>query len=106
VSWSDCDAWLASLVGRLDAQRALLGTLLPQQMPKARMRPLEATYLVWLDLRSYGVADPAAEGLAHGVKVAPGSDYQPGLAGHVRLNVATTPERTTLAVERLAAALR
>ena len=105
VAWNDCDAWLSSLVGRLDAQRALLGTLLTEHLPKARMRPLEATYLGWLDLRAYGVDDPAADGLAHGVKVAPGSDFQPGLTGHVRLNVATTPERTTLAVERLAASL-
>lgn len=105
VAWRDCDAWLASLVDRLAGQRELLGTLLPEHLPKARMRPLEATYLAWLDLRAYGVADPAHEGLAHGVKVAPGADYQPGLTGHVRLNVATTPERTTLAVERLAAAV-
>ena len=102
VAWRDCDAWLASLVRRLADQRDLLATLLPEHLPKARMRPLEATYLAWLDLRAYGVDDPAGDALAHGVKVAPGGDYQPGLAGHVRLNVATTPERTTLAVQRLA----
>ena len=105
VAWRGCDAWLASLVRRLAEQRDLLAALLPEHLPKARARPLEATYLAWLDLRAYGVDDPAGDALAHGVKVAPGGDYQPGLAGHVRLNVATTPERTTLAVRRLAAAL-
>ena len=57
------------------------------------MRPLEATYLAWIDLRAYGVDDPAAVALAHGVRLAPGHDYQPGLTGHVRLNIATSPDR-------------
>ncbi len=78
VAWRDCDDWLASLVRRLADQRDLLATLLPEHLPKARMRPLEATYLAWLDLRAYGVDDPAGDALAHGVKVAPGGDYQPG----------------------------
>ena len=99
------DPWLASLVHRLDEQRTLLGTLLADLLPDARMRPLEATYLPWLDLRKYGVADPAALAIQHGVQPAPGSNFQPGLEGHVRLNTATSPDRLTAIVERLAAAL-
>jgi cystathionine beta-lyase len=105
VAWRDCDDWHAALVERLDAQRALLGELLAEHLPKARMRPLQATYLAWLDLRAYGVADPAARGLEHGVRVAPGQDYEPGLDGHVRINIATSADRLRLMVERLAEAL-
>jgi cysteine-S-conjugate beta-lyase len=105
AAWRDGDAWLAALVERLTAQRALLTELVAERLPKARMRPLEATYLAWLDLRAYGVADPAAAGLDHGVRVAPGHDYQPGLDGHVRVNVATSPERLARVVEGLAAVL-
>jgi cystathionine beta-lyase len=105
VAWRDCDDWHAALVERLAAQRTLLDELLAEHLPKARMRPLEATYLAWLDLRAYGVADPAARGLEHGVRVAPGQEYEPGLVGHVRLNIATSPERLRLMVERLGAAL-
>ena len=44
------------------------------------MRPLEATYLAWLDARAYGHDDPAAVALERGrVKLAPGHDYVPGL---------------------------
>ena len=71
----------------------------------ARMRPLEATYLAWLDLRAYGVADPAAAGVEHGVRLAPGADYHPGLEGHVRLNLATSAERLERIVHRMATAL-
>jgi cystathionine beta-lyase len=70
------------------------------------MRPLEATYLAWIDLRAYGHEDPAAVALERGrVRLAPGHDYQPGLSGHVRLNIATSPDRLTEIVRRTAKAL-
>lgn len=105
VAWRDGDEWLAALRQRLSAQRALLGDLVADRLPKARMRPLQATYLAWLDLRGYGVADPAAAALDHGVRVAPGQDYQPGLDGHVRVNIATSPDRLERVVDGLARAL-
>ena len=105
VAWADCDDWLAALVERLTGNRDLLARLLAERLPQARMRPLEATYLAWIDLRAYGVADPAAAALGHGVRPAPGDHYQPGLDGHVRLNVATSAERVEQMVHRLATAL-
>ncbi|MCD4533222.1 aminotransferase class I/II-fold pyridoxal phosphate-dependent enzyme [Nocardioides sp. cx-169] len=106
AAYTDGDEWLGALRTRLSAQRDLLGVLLAEQLPAARMRPLEATYLAWLDLRAYGHDDPAAVALERGrVRLAPGHDYQPGLGGHVRLNIATSPERLTLIVQRLAEAL-
>ena len=99
------DAWLAALVRRLADQRDLLAELLATHLPEVRMRPLEATYLAWLDVRAYGHADPAAVALDRGrVKLAPGQDYHPGLEGHVRLNIATSPERLEEIVVRLASA--
>lgn len=105
AAWRDCDDWLAALLDRLSEQRTLLADLLADRLPRARMRPLQATYLAWLDLRAYGVADPAAAALAHGVRLGPGHDYQPGLDGHVRVNIATTAERLVRVVEGLRAAV-
>ncbi len=100
------DPWLGALLDRLAAQRTLLGTLLAEQLPAARMRPLEGTYLAWLDLRGYGHDDPAARILERGrAWVSPGHDFQPGLPGHVRLNIATSPDRLTEVIRRMAAAL-
>jgi cystathionine beta-lyase len=105
AAYSDGDPWLASLVERLDQLRTLLGELLAQHLPLARMRPLEATYLVWLDARAYGHDDPAAVALERGrVKVEPGHAFAPGLTGHVRLNIATSPERLTEIIRRLGVA--
>jgi cystathionine beta-lyase len=97
--------WLDALIERLDAQRTLLGELLAAHLPDARMRPLKATYLAWLDLRAYGHDDPAAVIRTGGVRLSPGHAYRPGLSGHVRLNIATSPERLTEIVRRMGAAL-
>lgn len=106
AAYTHGDAWLAALVDRLDRQRSLLAELLAQHLPDARMRPLEATYLAWLDLRAYGRDDPAQVILDRGrVRVSPGHDYQPGLPGHVRLNIATSPERLTEILRRMGSAL-
>jgi cystathionine beta-lyase len=101
------DPWLASLVERLDQQRALLGELLAAHLPEVRMRPLEATYLAWLDASAYGHDDAAAVALERGrVRVSPGESYAPGTTGQVRLNIATSADRLTEIVERLAKAWR
>jgi cysteine-S-conjugate beta-lyase len=105
AAYSDGDPWLASLVERLDQLRGHLAGLLAEHLPGARMRPLEATYLAWLDARAYGHDDPAAVAFERGrVKLGPGHDYAPGLFGHVRLNIATSPERLTEIVRRLRSA--
>jgi len=105
AAYDEGDPWLASLVGRLTELRSLLGDLLATHLPEVRMRPLEATYLAWLDARAYGHADPAAVALDRGrVKLGPGHDYHPGVEGHVRLNLATSRERLTEIVRRLATA--
>ena len=100
------DEWLAALIERLDAQRTLLTHLLAEHLPEARMRPMEATYLAWLDLRAYGQDDPADVVLRKTrVRLEPGQHFHPGLTGHVRLNIATSPERLTEIVRRMATAL-
>ncbi len=104
AAYTDGDAWLAALVRRLDEQRSLLASLLAEHLPHVRMRPLEATYLAWLDARASGHDDPAAVALEHGVRLAPGHDYHPGLGGHVRLNLATSPDRLREMARRLALA--
>ncbi|WP_154402665.1 MalY/PatB family protein [Nocardioides speluncae] len=106
TAYTHGDPWLASLVERLDQQRSLLRELLDERLPKARMRPLEATFLAWVDLRGYGYDDPAAVALERGrVMLGSGHDYHPGLAGHARINIATSPDRLIAIVTRLAAAL-
>src|SRR5262249_54805562 len=50
AAYTECDDWLEALIARLDGQRTLLAHLLGELLPDARMRPLEGTYLAWIDL--------------------------------------------------------
>lgn len=100
------DGWLGSLAKRLAGQRDLLLHSLAEHLPLARMRPLEATYLAWVDLRAYGHDDPGGLALERGrVMLGDGHHYAPGLGGHVRINIATSPERLEEVVRRLAKAV-
>lgn len=100
-------AWLDALLTGLDDNRRLLADLLAERLPEVGYRPSEGTYLAWLDCRALGLGDdPAATFLERGrLALCPGTDFGTGGAGHVRLNLATSPGLITEAVRRMATAL-
>lgn len=99
--------WLDALLAGLDDNRRLLAGLLAEHLPAIAHRPAEATYLAWLDCRALGLGDDPAEIFLHRGRVAlnSGIRFGTGGAGHVRLNLATSPELITEGVRRMAAAL-
>ncbi|MFI0816492.1 MalY/PatB family protein [Streptomyces sp. NPDC021098] len=99
--------WLDALLKGLDGNRRLLAGLLARELPGVRYRPGPATFLAWLDCRELGLGDdPAAVFLDRGrVALNSGLPFGTGGAGHVRLNLATSPELLAEAVRRMAAAL-
>ncbi|KUN79466.1 cystathionine beta-lyase [Streptomyces bungoensis] len=104
---NDATGWLDALLAGLDANRRLLTALLAEHLPAVRPHPGRATYLAWLDCRALGLGhDPAAVFLDRGrVALNSGLPFGTGGAGHVRLNLATSPEILTEGVRRMAAAL-
>ena len=100
-------AWLDALLTGLDDNRRLLTGLLAEHLPAIAYRPGEATYLAWLDCRGLGLGeDPAQVFLERGrVALNSGIPFGTGGTGHVRLNLATSPELITEGVRRMAAAL-
>ncbi|MFH8798448.1 MalY/PatB family protein [Streptomyces sp. NPDC017936] len=104
----DGTAWLDALLTGLDDNRRLLTELLSEHLPAVVHRPGEATYLAWLDCRALGLGDdPAGVFLERGrVALSAGRDFGTGGNGHVRLNLATSPEILTEGVRRMRAALR
>ncbi|MGW4567092.1 MalY/PatB family protein [Streptomyces sp. NPDC004561] len=104
----DATGWLDALLAGLRANRRLLSDLLAEHLPAVRVCPAEATYLAWLDCRALGLGDdPAQVFLDRGrVALTSGLPFGTGGAGHVRLNLATSPEILTEGVRRMAAALR
>ncbi|MEV4233238.1 pyridoxal phosphate-dependent aminotransferase, partial [Streptomyces bobili] len=103
----DGTAWLDALLGGLDENRRLLAALLADHLPGVVLRPAEGTYLAWLDCRALDLGDdPAQVFLERGrVALSPGPDFGTGGSGHVRLNLATSPEILAEGVRRMASAL-
>ena len=103
----DGTPWLEALLAGLDDNRRLLTGLLAEHLPALTHRSAEGTYFAWLDCRTLGLGDDPAEiFLEHGrVAVNSGIPFGTGGAGHVRLNLATSPEVLTEGVRRMAAAL-
>lgn len=99
----ESDEWLARLLARLDRNRALLGDLLAEHLPRARYRMPDAGFLAWIDVADYGWGDDPALAVREGAKVAlhHGPYFGSEGAGHVRLNFGCGPDVLREAVERI-----
>ena len=100
-----CDDWHAALLdylrGNLRAVERAVAAL-----PGLDMRPVEATYLAWIDAREFaadrGVGNPARWLEQHGLGLSDGADF--GAPGFVRLNFGTRRALLDEALARLARA--
>ncbi|MBA2573921.1 MAG: pyridoxal phosphate-dependent aminotransferase [Nocardioidaceae bacterium] len=99
--------WLDALLAGLDENRQLLNDLLSKHLPEVTYRQSAGTYFAWLDCRRLGLGnDPADVFLQRGrVALNSGPAFGTGGAGHVRLNLATSPDILTTAVERMVTSL-
>lgn len=53
AAFTHCDQWLDGLLDYLSGSRAIVRSLLAERLPHAVVTPMEATYLAWVDVRSY-----------------------------------------------------
>ena len=105
------EPWLDELLPYLWQNYTAVRQLLRDECPALGVCDLEATYLMWIDVRATGLTSEAfcqrlrAE---HGVRLCPGSMYGADGEGYVRLNLAS-PRRLLLEgaarVARFAASL-
>jgi cystathionine beta-lyase len=103
---SRCDDWRAALLDYLrDNLRAVERAV--ADLPGLDMRPVEATYLAWIDAREFaadkGIANPALYFEQHGLGLSDGADF--GAPGFVRLNFGTRRALLDEALQRLAGAV-
>lgn len=102
---SRCDDWQAALLDYLRGNlRAVERSV--AAAPGLDMRPVEATYLAWIDAREFaadaGVEHPARWFEQHGLGLSDGADF--GAPGFVRLNFGTRRALLDEALARLGAA--
>lgn len=104
AAYRDGRPWLAQVRGEIRENRRLLRELLTEHLPQVRWREPQATYLAWLDVSALRLGARPAYTLARHAKVAlsEGTNYGAAGQGMVRMNLATSPEIITEAIERIA----
>ncbi|GIG41553.1 MalY/PatB family protein [Cellulomonas phragmiteti] len=105
------DAWLDKVRAAVRSRADLVERTLADRLPQARWDRPAATYFAWLDVRDTPAvvssgADPARLLLQRGrLAVNSGPTFGAGGEGHVRLNLATSTEILTDALDRLTTTL-
>ncbi len=98
AAWRHGDAWRRQLLGVLERHRDMVLETVRSTPGLTAARP-EASYLVWIDCRGAGVADPQAACEAAGLGPSDGRDF--GFPGFIRLNTACPTARLEEALRRL-----
>lgn len=107
AAYTECDDWLDGLIAYLDGSRELLAGWVAEYVPKAKMSPIEATYLAWLDMRAYGLTCEEIARKCRGAKVAltGGTFFGEEGEGFMRVNFACPRSQLKEGIRRLGAAL-
>src|SRR5262249_49930913 len=93
AAFTEGDEGLDEPRATLGASRELLGGLLAEHLPEVGYTPPQASFLAWLDCRTFG-EDPAKVFLERGrVALSRGLDFGAQGAGFARLNFGTDAER-------------
>ena len=102
------DAWLDGLIAYLDGNRRALREFAEEKLPRARLAPIEATYLAWMDLRAYGLTceEMQKRCYRHGVAFTGGTFFGPEGEGFLRVNFGCPRRQLMEGMERLCAALK
>jgi cystathionine beta-lyase len=96
-------AWVDALVAYLDANRQVFEAGVAA-IPGVRVRPLQATYLEWVDFTGTGMDEAQLRARIEGqarIAANHGSTFGLGGAGHMRFNIATPRARVQEAVARM-----
>jgi cystathionine beta-lyase len=104
TAYAECGYWMDETKARLQENLKFLKAELEEQLPKAQMSNVQATYLAWIDLSAYGVDRPAAKILKDGkVAVVAGEEHAPELryTYFVRFNFGSSKARIAEAVRRM-----
>ena len=107
AAYTGCDAWLDGLMDYLAGSRDMVAAFVAERMPRVRLTPLEATYLMWLDCSALGFTQDellARIRAAH-VKVNDGLFFGEQGRGFIRLNIGCPRSQIREALTRLATVL-
>lgn len=108
AAFTQGEPWLDALLEYLEGNYRLVRDDCAEHLPRVRPSPLEGTYLVWLDFRSYGFSpqelkDCIIQKARLGLNDGP--TFGPGGHGFQRMNIACPRQVVRQALDQLKAAL-
>ena len=106
AAYRDCEDWRQALLAYLRGNRDYLLDFLVRELPAITVEaPMEATYLVWLNVTALGLKDPIAHFEKHGVGLSDGAFFGAPKGHYVRINLGCTRATLTEALRRMKTAL-
>jgi cystathionine beta-lyase len=107
AAWRQGAAWLDELLAYVAGNLSYLRDRLSRELSGARVLPLEATYLAWIDLKQLGLSDDEVRDrlLDAGVWLDEGRKFGRGGEGFQRLNLACPRPVLSRAVDGMVRAL-
>ncbi|MBO4453238.1 MAG: pyridoxal phosphate-dependent aminotransferase [Clostridia bacterium] len=104
VAFDECGGWLDELREYIYGNKELVREFLEKNIPELKLGVSEATYLLWIDCRAWGLDSPAkAIREKTGLFLSEGSVYGSGGKGFVRMNVACPRSTVEEGLRRLKA---
>jgi cystathionine beta-lyase len=106
AAYRDSEPWRQELLAYLRGNRDTLLDTITRELPGIRVEaPIEATYLMWLNVSALGLENPAAHFEQHGVGLSDGAMFGADRGTHVRLNFGCPRSTLREALRRMKAAL-
>ena len=108
VSYNECDYYADQLLEYLAGNLAYLNKFVAERIPRIKVTPTQATYLIWLNCQALNMAPKELnQFFLEKAKVAmnEGSTFGPGGAGFMRMNIACPRSRLVEALHRTEAAI-
>jgi cystathionine beta-lyase len=104
AAYSRGEPWRLKLVEYLNENIDFTENFIKDNLPSLKMYRPEATYMIWLDFRNFGLDDETLKHkLIHdaGLGLNPGPEFGPGGSGFMRMNIACPRSVLTEALGRL-----
>lgn len=106
AAYRDCEPWRQELLSYLRGNRDYLLEAIARELPAVRVEaPVEATYLLWMNVSDLGLAHPLAHFEQHGVGLSDGAPFGAAKGSHLRLNFGCPRATLVEAIRRMKAAL-
>lgn len=109
AAYNNGEEWLKQLLGYLNENYSILTKFFEDRIPKIKVIPAEATYLIWLDCRGLGLKGKELRSFViekAGLGLNDGPSFGPGGEGFQRINIALPKSELIKALERLEKAVK